>query len=463
MILGGLLFMSQEVICLEPSDYSIKAIDKQNKKERSIYLLGSKSYTNRALIIASLASGETQLVGTSLSDDSKILIKALGLLGIIIEEEGQDLLVKGGSFIRYKGMIDIGGAGTAMRFLLPLCCMLEGSEISLCGDKRMHERPIGALVDALRSLGANIKYEGQEGYPPLHIKGGLLQQDILDISQSKQQNILELDISLSSQYLSALLMIAPYVEGGLSISTKGEQVSKSYIEMTLEVMRHFGVVVRQNNNHYDVRSGQIYKNGRYLIEGDLSGASYFWGIAAITGQRVRIYNVHSQSRQGDLAFLGILEKMGCCIRWGLREEVSYVEVWREGELKGIDIDMRSMPDTAQTLAVIATIAKGQTHIRGLSTLRYKETDRLNALQKELRAIQIESDIDDDSILIVGGKPKSAFIRTYGDHRMAMSFAMLASIIPHLQIENPSVVSKSYPYFWEEISKLHLIEIRKGLN
>lgn len=404
---------------------------------------GSKSYTNRALVLAAMADGESVLEGISLSDDALAVIAALEKLGVNIRIDENNAYVEGvgGKFFPYHGVIDVGPAGTAMRFLTALCSAIENCEVVLQGSERMHERPISELVNALRSWGADIQYLEKDGCPPLKIKGGSL-----NFSQ-----FLTMKGSVSSQFFTALLLLAPLAKR-VNIVVDGEQISKSYIDMSLGILEDFGLQV--SNNEY--RSYEVFgdvESMQYQVEGDASGASYFWGMAAINGGRVRVENISVDSMQGDIYFPSILESMGCKVR--KRED--WIEVQGPKRLNPTEVDMELMPDTAQTLAVVAAFAQGSTKITGLSTLKVKETDRLLALKCELKKMGIDSEIGDDFIVVHGGEPRGGVIETYHDHRMAMSFAMAASRIDGMEILNPEVVAKSFPNFWEECKKVMEIE------
>ena len=417
----------------------------------TVEVLGSKSYTNRALIIAALASGTSKLSSASISADSEAMTSALRLLGVSIEEQstphGVTLTVEGtgGALTPYHGEINVGPAGTTMRFLTALCAGIPGIDVVLSGSERMHVRTIKELVTTLRALGAEIDYLGLEGCPPLrirsktHLKGGTI----------------PMDGTVSSQFISAILLTAPLNTGKLSIEIESEQISQSYIDMTLQSMRDFGVEIsNESYKRYSYAAGQKYKPQELAIEGDASGASYLWGIAAISGGKVTVKNINPRSAQGDIHFPEALMRMGCSVSSDARS----ITVVGAKTLKGIDIDLSNMPDVAQTLAVVAAFAKGTTVLRGLSTLPGKETDRIAALHTELAKVCISSETGPDYLIVHGGEPAGARIATYEDHRMAMSFAMMAAKIPGIEIEEPHVVEKSFPTFWET---LHSIGISAG--
>jgi 3-phosphoshikimate 1-carboxyvinyltransferase len=404
---------------------------------------GSKSYTNRALVTAALAPGVTKLSRASMSADSDAMIAALELLGVSIHSSpsnsGSTLLVegRGKNLLAYHGEIDIGPAGTTMRFLTALCAGVRNIDVVLKGSPRMHKRPIAELVTALRTLGAEIEYLGDDGCPPLRITS----------PQGLKGGPVSIDGSISSQFISALLLASPLTSEGMSITLTGEQISKSYIDMTLQEMSDFGVDVHNDDyRKYVVSPKAQYAPRHYVVEGDASGASYLWGLAAIAGGSVTVENVNPRSAQGDIQFPRLLAEMGCAVEYGERS----ITVSHSGPLKAIEVDMELMPDTAQTLAVIAGCATGTTVIRGLSTLRGKETDRIAALHTELAKVGIASEEGPDYLIVHGGAPHAARIATYDDHRMAMSFAMLGASLAGMKIEDPHVVDKSFPTFWKTL-------------
>jgi len=404
---------------------------------------GSKSYTNRALILASLADGKSTLSSLSLSDDSNVLINALRQLGIhitFINKTTVTVIGNGGRFTPHSLSLDVGHAGTSMRFLTALCSLAPG-EILLDGSPRMRERPIKHLIEALRNLGVEIYCTKNEGFPPLCIRGGMIRSSSVIISGK-----------VSSQFISALLLISPVLKSGLEIIISDEQISKSYIDMTIDSLKSFGVTVMNDDyKKYSIDCSQKCKPTQYQVEGDASGASYLFALAAVTGGIVTVKNINPHSAQGDVHFVDILERMGCGVNKD--SDKNTITVSGPQKLKGVSVDMSLMPDTAQTLAIIAAFAKGQTRIGGLSTLRIKETDRLQALKTELSKMGIACDTTTDSITIHGGKPHGARIKTYKDHRMALAFSVAGVMIEGIQIEEPDVVHKSFPDFWEKIETL----------
>ncbi|EBD3948036.1 3-phosphoshikimate 1-carboxyvinyltransferase, partial [Salmonella enterica] len=354
----------------------------------AINLPGSKSVSNRALLLGALACGKTVLTNLLDSDDVRHMLNALSALGInytlSADRTRCDITGNGGP-LRASGALELflGNAGTAMRPLAAALCLGQ-NEIVLTGEPRMKERPIGHLVDSLRQGGANIDYLEQENYPPLRLRGGFTGGDI------------EVDGSVSSQFLTALLMTAPLASKDTIIRVKGELVSKPYIDITLNLMKTFGVEIA--NHHYQqfvVKGGQQYHSpGRYLVEGDASSASYFLAAGAIKGGTVKVTGIGRKSMQGDIRFADVLEKMGATITWG----DDFIACTR-GELHAIDMDMNHIPDAAMTIATTALFAKGTTTLRNIYNWRVKETDRLFAMATELRKVGAEVEEGHDYIRI----------------------------------------------------------------
>ena len=400
---------------------------------------GSKSFTNRALIVAALASGVTTLHGASNSNDSRVLIKLLERLGVeIVERDGIiEVRGNGGKFDEFNGVLNVEDAGTVMRFLTAICCLVPG-EITLEGSERMNQRPIKELVDSLTKLGAEITYMNNPGYPPVKISGGTIRGGNITVKGT-----------ISSQFISALLMLASLLTNDTGITIEGEQVSEPYIDMTISVMKEFGVEVEKSKNNYYVNSGQSYKANKYSIEGDTSSASYLFALAALTQSKIEVTNVSGNSLQSDVRFADILQQMGCTVI----KTKSSITVAGSKVLKAVEVNMQSMPDTAQTLAVVAAFAQGETIITGLKTLQLKESKRITALQNELTKMGIECKSGADYIKIKGGNAKGALIDTYNDHRMAMAFSVAGTRINGISIESPQVVKKSFPAFWEALQSI----------
>ncbi|ECE0732101.1 3-phosphoshikimate 1-carboxyvinyltransferase [Salmonella enterica subsp. houtenae] len=409
----------------------------------AINLPGSKSVSNRALLLAALACGKTVLTNLLDSDDVRHMLNALSALGtnytLSADRTRCDITGNGGP-LRAPGALELflGNAGTAMRPLAAALCLGQ-NEIVLTGEPRMKERPIGHLVDALRQGGANIDYLEQENYPPLRLRGGFTGGDI------------EVDGSVSSQFLTALLMTAPLAPEDTIIRVKGELVSKPYIDITLNLMKTFGVEI--TNHHYQqfvVKGGQQYHSpGRYLVEGDASSASYFLAAGAIKGGTVKVTGIGRKSMQGDIRFADVLEKMGATITWG----DDFIACTR-GELHAIDMDMNHIPDAAMTIATTALFAKGTTTLRNIYNWRVKETDRLFAMATELRKVGAEVEEGHDYIRITPpAKLHHADIGTYNDHRMAMCFSLVALSDTPVTILDPKCTAKTFPDYFEQLARM----------
>jgi len=410
----------------------------------------SKSVTQRALIVAALASGRSRVLNPLLSDDSRYLIEALQKVGIPARlekaetEEGPAVIVegRGGVIPTAQAELDVGNAGTAMRFLTAMLACGPGPYL-IDGDARMRQRPIGDLLAALRQLGATAEAVHGDGCPPVRVGGG--------IAGGRAR----LDGSRSSQYLSAILLAAPAARRDLTIEITGGLVSRPYVDLTIQMMERHGVRVGVRRaaapgepEGFDVTGGQRYRAGDLRVEGDYSSASYFFAAAAVTGGRVEVAGVDPKSLQGDARFLDLLEGMGCRVERG--GEVGAVA---GGELRGIDADLRSMPDVAQTLAVVALFARGESRIRGVPHLRLKETDRIAALVAEIRRLGGDAEPADDGLTIRPRPLRGTAIETHGDHRMAMAFAVVGLAVEGVTIRDAGVVSKSFPAFWEMFDRL----------
>jgi len=407
---------------------------------------GSKSLTNRYVLCAALADGRSTLRGASLSDDALRMLDGLRQLGIRVEEreDAQVIEVHGsrGQIPADEGEIDTGNAGTAMRFLTALACLGQG-RYRLDGSPRMRERPIGQLVGALRELGAAIAYEEAEGYPPLAI-----------IARGLTGGEVELDSPPSSQFVTALLMVAPYAAQDVLIRIRGELLSRPYVEMTIKVMRSLGVEVLASDDYdrFIVPSTQRYRAGEVTIEPDASAATYFWAAAAVTGGRIGVTGLSRQSLQGDTAFVDVLEGMGCQVEE--HGDALQVRGPAPGALRGIDVDLNAMPDAAQTLAVVALFAAGPTRISNVANLRIKETDRLAALESELMRLGAQVEMSGDSLTITPpARISPAVVETYDDHRMVMSFALAGLAAAGITVKDVGCVSKSFPGFFDALAEL----------
>ena len=417
---------------------------------------GSKSLTNRALLLAALASGRSHLTGVLLADDTRRMLEALGELGFDLEldEAACSVRIKGerGSIPASSAELHLGNAGTAVRFLTAALCLGLG-EYTVDGIERMRQRPIGELVDPLRELGADIEYLGQPGFPPLKIIAeppGLTTQ------------LLELTPTLSSQFISALLIIGPCIHGGLEIEFEGPVTSLPYVKMTLNLMKQFGADFEADTGYRAVHvpAGK-YQAYDYPIEPDASNASYFLAAAAVVpGSRCVIQGLGSRSLQGDAEFCDVLGRMGCGIDQQL--DTTTLSSPPDGVLRGVDVDLNDMPDMAQTLAVVALFAQGPTTIRNIGNLRVKETDRIAALENELAKFgatvtTIEDDITitppPEGVASAVSASGGVAIDTYDDHRMAMAFAVAGLRVPAVTINDPSCVEKTFPDYFEYLDRL----------
>jgi 3-phosphoshikimate 1-carboxyvinyltransferase len=402
---------------------------------------GSKSYTNRALITAALANGESTIANALFSDDTKYLASSLNVLGIPVEErqDANKFIVhgKGGAIPTRQANLFVGNAGTAMRFLTAMLTLGSGV-YEIDGVARMRQRPIQDLLDGLKQLGADAVSKNNDGCPPVVIRGKGLRGGLAVVKGD-----------LSSQYFSALLMTAPYAEKDVIIEVKGSLVSKRYVDMTVALMRQFGVNVENSDyKMFFVKSGQHYRATYYEVEGDASAASYFFAAAAITGGKVRVVGIGSDSLQGDIHFVDVLKSMGCRVKMG----GNWTEV-QGNTLQGVDIDMSDMPDVVQTLAAVAVFAHGKTRVRNVKNMRIKETDRIAAVVNELRRMGISAVEYEDGFEIEPSLPRPAEIETYDDHRMAMSFAVIGLRSKGISIKNPECVSKTFPDYFQKLEAL----------
>ena len=417
----------------------------------TVRLPGSKSISNRTLLLAALAEGTTEIRELLASDDTHVMLMALEKLGVRWEQAGvsQDYTVHGvgGAFPVHQADLFMGNAGTAIR---PLTAALAvtGGDYTLHGVARMHERPIGDLVDALNAIGARITYSGEPGFPPLHIQRGLIQAHRISVRGN-----------VSSQFLTALLMAAPLMaqERAVTIDVVGELISKPYIDITLNLMRRFGVTAQRDEwRSFTIPAGTRYVSpGRIHVEGDASSASYFLAAGAIAGGPVRVEGVGRGSIQGDLRFVEALELMGATISMG----ENWVEARSNGVLKAIDADFNHIPDAAMTIAVAALFADGPSTLRNIGSWRVKETDRLSAMATELRKLGAQVEEGADSLRITPpAEILPAAIDTYDDHRMAMCFS-LASLSgaarrgSRIRINDPKCVAKTFPDYFEAFASI----------
>ena len=422
------------------------------KAEGTVALPGSKSISNRVLLLSALAKGKTTLKGLLDADDTQVMRAALKMLGVNIEEAKDGCIVHGCSGKLPKDQADLfmGNAGTAIRPLTAALAIL-GGDYRLHGVPRMHERPIGDLVDGLRMVGAQVAYEQQEGYPPLRISQGHI----------RTNELIKVRGDVSSQFLTALLMSLPLVaKNEICIEVIGELISKPYIDITLKLMKRFGVDVRNDNwqkFYIPANQGQPYSSpGTLYVEGDASSASYFLAAGAISQGPVRVTGVGRNSIQGDVAFADALNQMGANVMAG----DDWIEVrgvdTPSGKLQGIELNCLAIPDAAMTLAVAALFAEGSTKLTGIASWKVKETDRIAAMAKELRKVGALVDAGDDYIQITPPKhwkSPAEGIDTYDDHRMAMCFSLAALGPLRIRINDPACVAKTFPEYFKEFSQI----------
>lgn len=435
------MFATLPSLQIKPLEHPINA---------TVRVPGSKSLTNRALLISALANGKTRLTNALFSDDSAYFAKALQTLGFDVEldEHNHEMTVTGlgGKIPAKKAELFIGNAGTAARFLSAFLTLGNGEYI-LDGDARMRERPIGDLIDALTQLGVTISPRS----PRERDRVRAICPPIKIIARGLPGGKTKIAGNISSQFLSALLMVAPYAKSAIEIEATTDFNSKPYVDMTIAVMKDFGVEIeRREYSQFTIHPTSYVPPSTYKIESDASAASYFFAAPAICGGRVRVENISRKSKQGDIAFLDVLQEMGCQIIYG----ESYVEVTGTQNLRGIYVDMRDIPDTAQTLAAMAPFVSSPTRIRGIASARLKETDRIHATCTELARLGVSVEEHEDGMTIYPcEKFNSATIQTYNDHRMAMAFSLIGLRVDGVTIENPSCVLKTFPDFFEVLEWL----------
>jgi 3-phosphoshikimate 1-carboxyvinyltransferase len=403
----------------------------------TVRLPGSKSISNRVLLLAALAEGETEVTGLLDADDTRVMRDALSALGVGFFH-GKVVGV-GGLFPVKQAELSLGNAGTAFR-PLTAALALSGGEYRLSGVARMHERPIGDLVDALRAIGARIDYAGKDGFPPLVIHAAKINASVVKVRGD-----------VSSQFVTALLMALPLLQKETTIEIAGDLISKPYVEITLNVMRRFGVeVARDGWRSFRIPSARYTSPGKIFVEGDASSASYFLAAGALGGGPVRVEGVGRSSIQGDVRFTEVLEKMGAEVTL----EDDAIEVKGRGKLRAIDMDMNHIPDAAMTAAVLALFADGPSTLRNIGSWRVKETDRIAAMATELRKLGASVEEGRDFLTITPAplKPNVA-IDTYDDHRMAMSFSLVSLGSVPVRINDPSCVAKTFPDYFAALASI----------
>lgn len=402
---------------------------------------GSKSITNRALVCAALAEGESILTGALDSDDTRVMIDSLRRLGLDVEHDTDEHSIRivgcGGRLPATDAELYVANSGTTIRFLTAMVTLGRGT-FRLDGTPRMRERPIEDLLATLRQLGANAGSEAENGCPPVVVVADGLPGGRASVAGS-----------ISSQFLSGLLMTAPCALGPVELAVSGELVSKPYVEMTLAVMSAFGVSVDSGDlSRFIVPAPQTYRGRNYAIEPDASAASYFFAAAAVTGGAVTVGGLSRESLQGDVAFCECLQRMGCRVRY------SADSITVQGKpLKGIDANMNAISDTVQTLAAVALFADGPTNISGVAHIRHKETDRLAALATELGKLGAEVHQRDDGLSIIPRRLRGATLDTYDDHRMAMSLAVVGLVQSGVVIRDPGCTAKTYPRYFDDLARI----------
>lgn len=406
------------------------------KTGATVAIPGSKSYTNRALVLAALADGISTLRNPLFSDDTIYTIEALKKLGIKIDRIGDDLTVNGmgGKFTAPPKRLFLGNAGTGIRFLTALLS-ITGFKCNITGNNRMQQRPIKDLLKGLRDLGVKVESSNKNGCPPIKNKGNGIKGGEIELSGK-----------ISSQYLSALLMLAPYAERDVIINIKDDLVSKPYIDMTIQIMKDFGITLENSDySKFTIKAKQKYKPQDYKIEGDASSATYFYALEKLHDIKLDIRNINDNSLQADIKFERLVSKQ---------------------QIPDL-LDLNDMPDAAMTVAIMAAFKKGRTKITNIANLRLKETDRIKALVTELNKVGCDARELEDGIEINGDPSKlhgNVMIETYDDHRMAMCFAVLATRIPNVQILNPECTSKTYPNFFEHLNNIGIkTEIKEMPN
>lgn len=403
---------------------------------------GSKSISNRVALLAALAEGRSTLDGVLFSDDTRYMAAALRALGVAVtaDEAAARLVIDGcgGRWPARTAALDVGNAGTAMRFLVAALCLGAGT-YRIDGTARMRQRPIRELVEALRPLGAELDCVAETGAPPVTVHAHGLAGGATTLAAAR-----------SSQFVSAILQVAPYAARDVELTLAGEIIAQPYIDMTVAVMAQWGVAVAHDGDRvYRVRAGQRYRAQRYAVEPDASGAHYFWAAAALTGGRVRVPGLSRASLQGDVEFAALLGRMGAQVTWA----DDAVTVHGRGRLGGITVDMNAFSDTAPTLAVLGAFAAGPVRIDNVAHLRLQESDRLHAVATELAKLGARVDERADGLTVWPSALHGGEVETYDDHRIAMAFALAGLVVPGIVIRDPGCVAKTFPDFFERLEEL----------
>lgn len=426
--------------------YTVKKQDKPI--DWTVTVPGSKSMSNRALLMAALSNGVTEIEGVLFSEDSRYFIGSLQTLGfeVTADEIHKKVSVTGagGTIPEKEAEIYVGSAGTAARFLTAMLGMSDGKYI-VSASEQMKKRPMKELFILLEQAGAGITYLEKEGFLPVEIVGRK--------AEKKEDKLLSvsLDISKSTQFLSAMLLISPMLSGGLSIEITSEKKDGSYIRITRDMMKKWGVDTGFDGKKYSVAPGAAYHMDRYIVEPDMSAACYFYGAAAITGGRALVRNVHADNTQGDLKFLEVLEKLGCTV--SEQEEGIAVTGPGDGKIKGIEIDMNDFSDQTMTLAAMAPFASEPVRIFHIGHIRLQESDRIHAIVTELTRMGIRALEEKDAVTIYPGIPHAAVVETYDDHRMAMAFSLIGLKTEGIVIDNPACCKKTFEHYFTILSEL----------
>ncbi len=428
------------------AQYKVKKLEHSVNCE--VEVPGSKSITNRALLMAAMSKGESTLNGVLFSDDSRHFVSSLIDLGYVLQVNEVEKYViitgRGTSLPKKEATINVGSAGTAARFLTAMLALSDG-EYVIDASEQMKKRPMQPLFEALTSMGAKFTYLENEGFLPVKVRGA-------SWGTSKPAQEVSIDISKSTQFLSALMMVAPGLEKGLRINITSEKTDGSYIRITANMMRQFGCNVMRNGNIYVIGSSQSYSSGTYQIEPDVSAACYFFAAAALTGSSILVKNVHHTSMQGDMKFLDVLKEMGCQVI----EEFAGTRVIgpADGELKGIELDMNDFSDQAMTLAAIAPFASTPTYIKNIGHIRLQESDRIHGIVTELTKLGVKVEEEEDAIKIYPSEIKPCAIDTYDDHRMAMAFALIGLKVDGIVINDYECCRKTFEDYFEVLEELN---------
>ncbi|MEP6608633.1 MAG: 3-phosphoshikimate 1-carboxyvinyltransferase [Burkholderiaceae bacterium] len=424
---------------------TVLTVDGFDRASGAVRLPGSKSISNRALLLSALADGPTQLLNLLDADDTRVMQDALMTLGVACKRDTDEVLVSGcsGRFPIREASLFVGNAGTAFRSLTAALAFADG-HYALDGVVRMRQRPVGDLVDALNSLGARIRYGGSKGFPPL----------VIEPADRVSTDRVSVRADVSSQFLSGLLMAAPLIapDSGLQVDVEGVLISAPYVELTIKMMAQFGVRVSRAAHGYRVPHALYRSPKRFAVEGDASSASYFLALGAIAGGPVRVDGVGKDSVQGDVRFVERLISMGSQVQYGADSIETRAPA--NGRLKPIDADCNHIPDAAMTLAIVALFAEGPSTLRNIGSWRVKETDRIAAMATEMRKVGAEVDVGDDWIRIAPPKQfREATIDTYDDHRMAMCFSLVASGGVPVHVRDPGCVTKTFPQYFDRLAEL----------